>query len=107
MGTLTTISARYQVRVTSYSSPPPGSTIQVAQSNTKRWFLGFFTRIGNDISLTTNPDPATGDFLDVRGGDDLQWWFSKHGPIVQLPWFLGTSSGGAPVMVFEVIDLEG
>jgi hypothetical protein len=105
-GPLSAISAGYQYRQTAYSSPGPGTTLQIAQADPKRVYIGFFTKIGNDASITLSNDPSTGDFFDILAGHYVEFTVTTSGPLCQAAWYFGASALNTPLIVIEVWKIQ-
>lgn len=99
---ITEVAATYSLRQTRYDAPGPGNTLQIAQQDTRRVYLEFNALIGNDASVTTDPNPSTGNVFDIRGGEQRVFKFSDCGPLCQAAWFFGSSALNTPIIVLEV-----
>lgn len=99
---ITEVAATYSYSQLRYDAPGPGNTLQIAQQDAKRVYLEFCTLIGNDVSITTEPVPSTGNVFDIRGGEHRVFKFSDCGPLCQSAWYFGSSALNTPIIVLSV-----
>lgn len=77
---------------------------QLVGPDPRRWALQFFNNSAPSVVMFVFPDPAMG----IAGGYQVQpgyteWWFERHGAMVQLAWFCTINPVGNFAGCYEIL----